>query len=61
MMHKQYSRLAAHDFRASDEHLLLFKESPKYFKAKLAYIEARSDCRPKSFNLKAQEDFVSWT
>ena len=59
MMHKQYFRLAAHHFRASDERLLLFKESPKYFKAKLAYTKARSDCRPKGFNLKAQEDFVS--
>ena len=31
---------------------------PKYFKAKLAYTEARLDRRPKNFNLKAQGDFV---
>ena len=47
--------------RASVESLLLFKESPRCFKAKLAYTEARSDRRPKGFNLKAQGDFVSWT
>ena len=58
---KQYSLTGCSRLRASVESLLLFKESPRYFKAKLAYTEARSDRRPKDFNLKAQEDFVSWT
>ena len=61
MMHKQYFQLAAHDLELLMRVYTYSRSRLSTFKAKLAYTEARSDRRPKGFNLKAQENFVSWT